>query len=118
LHHIARTLNWAGSLAAVIVCIGGVLGPDVHGLLHAQSHGMEAGEACAFDGDVAHLEDDRAQTAHDDCTLCQRVEVALDLEEVGIHAPTERLNAVYAWNENVSIRHETPDRGRGPPARS
>lgn len=117
LHHIARTLNWAGSLAAVIVCLGGVLGPDIHGLLHARSHGMEAGEVCAFDGDGAHVEEDWAQPAHDDCTLCHRVEVALDVEEVGIHAPIEERGASMAWSAEGSIRHETPDRGRGPPQR-
>ena len=117
LHHIARTLNWAGSLAAVIVCLGGILGPDVHALLHSRGHGEEAGDVCEFDGDGAHVEEQWAQASHDDCTLCQRVEVGLDVEQVGIWAPTDQQQASLAWNANGSIRHETPDRGRGPPAR-
>jgi hypothetical protein len=115
--HIVRTLNWAGSLAAVIVCFGGILGPDVHGLLHAGSHGTEAAQTCAFDGDGTHVEEDWDQLAHDDCTLCQRVETGLEGHVTEISSPTHPQGTLEARAGHGLVRHETSERGRGPPAR-
>ncbi len=115
--YIADGLNWAAPMAALLLCLGGVLGPDVHGLLHAPGHGPEPGEACAFEGEGAHVEEDWAQMGHDDCTLCNRVELAVDVLEAGVLAPSAEQGAALAWHATGLLRQETPDRGRGPPAR-
>ncbi|MFT5144446.1 MAG: hypothetical protein ACI80V_003586 [Rhodothermales bacterium] len=111
----SRIVDAAAGIAAALLIVGGLLGPDLHRLVHHQEHQSSSAETCEFDGQGAHFEEDWVQASHGDCTLCERVQVSIydadvsgpDQEDVRTRFRPHRADGLGGSDGDV--------RGRSPP---
>jgi hypothetical protein len=111
----SRIVDAAAGIAAAFLIVGGLLGPDLHRLVHHQEHQSSSAETCEFDGQGAHFEEHWVQASHGDCTLCERVQVSIyDADRGG--PVQEDVRTRFRPHRADGLGGSDGDvRGRGPP---
>lgn len=118
IHHSARFLNALGVVSTLAFVAAGLLGPDVHGLLHHRHVAQEVASDCKLDGGQVHFEGDQRLHQHADCTLASRVSL------IAFRTSPRTVPAPYSQDQRVQgERQETAPSDaahlqRGPPVRA